>query len=170
MYGFVRILILPAAILKIITNLITNTVWVGSSVASANGRKSNINMLDASGNNWETQSSAFTETLKSSIITTSAKFTNASSFGVNKGKISLSRNFEIMGQTSLANATTYKSGTAYNDGAQLNSSYPGLCSGLTVHTIIQFLSRFMLWSCPYNYIFLIKIYQLFQRIKIEFLY
>ena len=105
-------------------NLITNTVWVGSSVAAANGRKSNINMLTSDGNNWETQSSAFTEILKSQIGTTSAKFTNASSFGVNKGKITLTRNFEIMGQTSLAIATTYNSGTSYNVGAQLNSSYP----------------------------------------------
>ena len=104
-------------------NLITNTAWVGSSVAAGNGRKSNINMYDATGA-WETQSSAFTETLKSSITSTSAKFSNASSFGGNKGKITLSRNFEIMGQTSLANATTYNSGTSYNVGAQLNSSYP----------------------------------------------
>ena len=40
------------------TNLVTNMVWIGSGTANANGRKSNTNMLDASGN-WETQSSAF---------------------------------------------------------------------------------------------------------------
>ena len=73
------------------TNLVTNMVWIGSGTANANGRKSNINMLDASGN-WETQSSAFTETLKAQITSSSsnyttinAKFTDASTFWV-RGK------------------------------------------------------------------------------------
>ena len=49
------------------TVLDSNAVWIGSGSANANGRKSNINMLDATGT-WETQSSAFTETLKARLL------------------------------------------------------------------------------------------------------
>jgi hypothetical protein len=57
------------------TDLVSNLLWIGSGTANANGRKSNINMLDSTGNNWETQSSAFTETLKSQIGTNSSNIT-----------------------------------------------------------------------------------------------
>ena len=60
-------------------NLRTNTLFIGSG-AAANGRFSNINMLDAGGQNWETQSSAFTEALK-------AKLQSYKSFNNNTGKI-----------------------------------------------------------------------------------
>jgi len=49
--------------------LSTNVLWIGSGNANANGRYSNINMLTADGNNWETQSSAFTEALKARLLT-----------------------------------------------------------------------------------------------------
>jgi hypothetical protein len=114
-------------------SLNSNVIWVGSGTAAGNGKYSNINMLDSGGQNWETQSSAFTETLKAQIGTSTAnvttlneKFATASSFGGSKGKITLSRNFQIMGQTSLANGTTYNNSTAYNVGAQLQSQYPAL--------------------------------------------
>jgi hypothetical protein len=109
-----------------------NTLWVGASTAAANGRKSNINMYDALGN-WETQSSAFTETLKTQIgtnatnvTTLNEKFATASSFGGSRGKITLLKNFQIMGQTALNNGQTYNNSTAYNVGTQLYSQYPGL--------------------------------------------
>ena len=50
------------------TVLNSNVVWIGSgTVNGAYGRKSNINMLNSS-NVWETQSSAFTETLKARLL------------------------------------------------------------------------------------------------------
>ena len=52
----------------------TNTVYIGAGTAAANGRKSNLLMLDATGNNYETQSSAFTEEIKTNITTMSNKF------------------------------------------------------------------------------------------------
>jgi hypothetical protein len=107
------------------TNLVTNLVWIGSGTANANGRKSNINMLDATGNNWETQSSAFTETLKaqitsssSSIIILNNKFSSAFNFGGSKGKISITRNFDIIGLSvsTLSNSTLYIGENQYNVG------------------------------------------------------
>jgi hypothetical protein len=56
-------------------NCESNLLRVGSTTANANGRKSNILMYDASGNNWETQSSAFTETLKSQISSNASNIT-----------------------------------------------------------------------------------------------
>ena len=106
-------------------SLTSNVLWVGSTTANANGRKSNINMYDALGN-WETQSSAFTEAIKTNITTMSNKFLNASAFGGNKGKITLLRNFQIMGQTALTNGQTYNGSTIYDVGAQLYLQYPGL--------------------------------------------
>ena len=104
----------------------TNVLWVGSITANANGRKSNINMYNSSGTGWETQSSAFTEAIKTNITTMSNKFLNASAFGGNKGKITLVRNFQIMGQTALTNGQTYNGSTIYDVGAQLYLQYPGL--------------------------------------------
>lgn len=69
------------------TNLVTNVVWIGSGTANANGRKSNINMLDSTGNNWETQSSAFTEVHKEKINS----LIDAASFGNSKGLISFTQ-------------------------------------------------------------------------------
>ena len=56
----------------------------------------------------------------------SNKFLNASAFGGNKGKITLLRNFQIMGQTALTNGQTYNGSTIYDVGAQLYLQYPGL--------------------------------------------
>ena len=73
-------------------NLNTNTLYVGSGTVAANGKYSNLLMLDAGGQNWETQSSAFTEALKTQITTTSNKFSDSSSFGgSNIGKISFTQ-------------------------------------------------------------------------------
>ena len=73
-------------------------------------------MLDAGGQNWETQSSAFTETIKQQIITTTSKFTDASSFGGNLGKKKvIVNNFSIFG---LGNITTLVNGTVYNNNTQ----------------------------------------------------
>ena len=106
------------------TNLITNVVWIGSGTANANGRKSNINMLDATGNNWETQSSAFTETLKASIQTNDTRLNVARDFSVNVG---VPTGFNAIGRTSLANNTAYGTATTLLDvGVLLNSSYPTL--------------------------------------------
>jgi hypothetical protein len=97
-------------------SLNSNVIWVGSGTAAGNGRFSNINMLDAGGQNWETQSSAFTETIKQQIITTTSKFTDASSFGGNLGKKKvIVNNFSIFG---LGNITTLVNGTVYNNNTQ----------------------------------------------------
>jgi hypothetical protein len=53
----------------------SNLLRIGSTTANANGRKSNILMYDSSRNNWETQSSAFTEVLKSQISTNASNIT-----------------------------------------------------------------------------------------------
>ena len=112
-------------------NLSSNTVYIGSITPAGNGYKTNLNFLEASG--YATQSSAFTETLKTqigtnqtNITTLSNKFLNASAFGGNKGKITLVRNFQIMGQTALTNGQTYNGSTIYDVGAQLYLQYPGL--------------------------------------------
>jgi hypothetical protein len=99
----------------------SNSVTIGSNVANANGQKSNIQMYAADGINLETQSSAFTETFKNNIAF-------ASIFGGNRGKRTIIRNFQIMGQsgTTLAVNTTYNGGVNYNIGAQLNAIDPGL--------------------------------------------
>jgi hypothetical protein len=59
-----------------------NMLWVGSGTANANGRKSNIKMLDENGT-WEIQSSAFTEELKTKVLGSS----NPKSFNNGTGKI-----------------------------------------------------------------------------------
>jgi hypothetical protein len=53
----------------------SNTIWVSGQVAAPNGRYSNINMLNAAGNAFETQSSAFTETIKQQIATNQTNIT-----------------------------------------------------------------------------------------------
>jgi hypothetical protein len=107
-------------------NLTSNVFWVGSdTVNPLYQRKSNINMYNSTGDVWETQSSAFTEDLKQSVLSSALRL-NVSSFGGNKGKIILTRRFQIMGQTSILNGATYNNTTNYNVGAQLNASYPTL--------------------------------------------
>jgi len=59
------------------TVLNSNMVWIGSGTANANGRYSNIKMLNAN-SVWEIQSSAFTEELKSKLL---------NSFNNNTGKL-----------------------------------------------------------------------------------
>ena len=115
------------------TNGITlnsNVLWIGSGTVNANGKYSNINMLDAGGQNWETQSSAFTDTIKQNIVTMSDKFLNASIFGQNTGKISITKNFEFIGRasgtTTLANNTVYNNTFDFNVGLDLNSYGPNL--------------------------------------------
>ena len=55
----------------------TNIVKIGSGIAGGiNNRKSNILMLDSIGQNFETQSSAFTETLKTQIGTNATNLQN----------------------------------------------------------------------------------------------
>lgn len=56
-------------------NCESNLLRVGATTVNANGRKSNILMYDALGNDWETQSSAFTETLKTQIGTNASNIT-----------------------------------------------------------------------------------------------
>ena len=69
----------------------------------------------------EVQSSAFTEIFKSQIGINAFgiealdfKFLNSSAFGSGKGKISLSKTFEIMGQTALTNSVNYTGSTVYD--------------------------------------------------------
>ena len=87
-------------------------------------------MFNAAGTDWEIQSSAFTETLKTQITTTAAKFTNASAFGGNRGRITLLRGFDLIGRpfgTATLVANTLYSGTMnYNVGQNLQSLYPDL--------------------------------------------
>jgi hypothetical protein len=55
----------------------TNILYVGSGTPYPNNNKySNIAMLDSGGQNWEVQSSAFTETLKTQIGTNTTKLQN----------------------------------------------------------------------------------------------
>ena len=58
-------------------SLSSNIVWVGGSVPAANGRYSNINMINSAGSAWETQSSAFTEALKQQVINVNTLIQNA---------------------------------------------------------------------------------------------
>jgi hypothetical protein len=73
----------------------TNTVWLSGGTAAGNGRYSNINMLNAAGTGWETQSSAFTDTLKGQITTNQTNITtltnrlnDISNFGIIRGYLS----------------------------------------------------------------------------------
>jgi len=47
----------------------TNVLYLGSGTANPNGFFSNLNMLQPGGQNWETQSRAFTEALRASVVT-----------------------------------------------------------------------------------------------------
>jgi hypothetical protein len=81
-------------------------------------------MLDATGNNYEYQSSAFTEAIKTNITTMSNKFSQQSSFGTS-GKITfLYYNFSFIGQnvTVLANNTPYVNSTLLDVGLVLRNS------------------------------------------------
>ena len=82
-------------------------------------------MLASDGTTWETQASAFTETLKTQIATTAAKFTDASAFGQNKGRITMLRGFDLIGRpagtTTLVANTVYTGSTNYNVGLNLQS-------------------------------------------------
>jgi len=103
----------------------SNVLWVGSSTANANGRKSNINMYNATGTGWETQSSAFTEALKSQITTNQTNITalqNARTYAQTAiARITLT-NAQIFGRNwPLNNSTVY--GTLTNNlslGLRLN--------------------------------------------------
>jgi hypothetical protein len=56
-------------------NCESNLLRIGSTTANSNGRKSNILMYDSTGTSYETQSSAFTETLKSQIGANTSQIT-----------------------------------------------------------------------------------------------
>jgi hypothetical protein len=111
------------------TNVIqmdTRALYIGSeTISPINGRKSNFLMLASDGTTWETQASAFTETLKTQISTTAAKFTDASAFGSNKGRIVMLRGFDLIGRpagtTTLVANTLYSGATNYNVGLNLQS-------------------------------------------------
>jgi hypothetical protein len=104
-------------------NLQSNIVWVGSGTANANGRKSNINMYDATGTSWETQSSAFTETLKTQLISNTNKFTDASSF-YNRGKYktAIVSNVVIGLADPLPQSKNYNNYTPTNNSNSFNAS------------------------------------------------
>lgn len=111
------------------TNIIqidTRATYIGSeTVNPISGRKSNLLMLASDGTTWETQSSAFTETQKTQIATTAAKFTDASAFGQNKGRITMLRGFDLIGRpagtSTLVANTVYTGTTNYNVGLNLQS-------------------------------------------------
>ena len=85
-------------------------------------------MFNAAGTDYEIQSSAFTETLKSQVINATAniiqlqtlnlKFSSAFGFGGSTGKISITRNLDIIGLSgsTLSNSTLYSGGNLYNVG------------------------------------------------------
>ena len=83
-------------------NLSSNTVFIGSNTPAGNGFKANLNFLEAS--DYTTQSSAITETLKSSVQTSEARLNAARDFSINVG---VTTGFNAIGRTSLANNTSY---------------------------------------------------------------
>jgi hypothetical protein len=110
----------------------TNLLRIGSTTQNANGFYSNILFsIDNTFTNFETQSSAFTETLKTQITTSTTNYTSintrlndARDFTVNVG---VQTGFNAIGRTSLANNTAYGTATTLLDvGVLLNSSYPTL--------------------------------------------
>ena len=109
--------------------LYTNLIYAGSAITNTNtSRKSNIYMYNPAGTDWEIQSSAFTESLKSQVINATAniiqlqtlnlKFSSAFGFGGSKGKIRITRNFDIIGLSvsTLLNSTLYSGSTLFNVG------------------------------------------------------
>ena len=105
----------------------TNILYIGSGTPYANNNKySNIAMLDSGGQNWEVQSSAFTEALKTNVLSISS----SSAFGNNKGKITLARNFEWIGKasgtTTLTANTIYTGSFNFSIGHELYFTYPTL--------------------------------------------
>jgi hypothetical protein len=108
-------------------NLLCNNVRVGSSTINpATGFRSNLFFLDSGGNNYIAQSSAFTEAIKNDVATSKAKFSSAFGFGGSKGKITLTKNFEIIGQaagtTQLLTGAIYSGLTVYNVGLAFRST------------------------------------------------
>ena len=104
-------------------------LYAGSAITNTNtSRKSNIYMYNPAGTDWEIQSSAFTESLKSQVINATAniiqlqtlnlKFSSAFGFGGSKGKIRITRNFDIIGLSvsTLLNSTLYSGSTLFNVG------------------------------------------------------
>jgi hypothetical protein len=124
----------------------SNTIWVSGQTPAGNGRYSNINMLNSAGNNWETQSSAFTETLKAQItINQNNIASNTTSITNNTDNINglidnqtiiysrlnmqhmkINLGFNMIGGSSLADNTTYTNflGYSFNLGAYMyNNGY-----------------------------------------------
>ena len=90
------------------TVLNTNMLWVGSGTANANTRYSNIKMKNAN-NDWETQSSAFTEELKAKIL-------SVESFYNGNGKIEfIAASFWWIGE--VYNITALQGNTHYQQSA-----------------------------------------------------
>jgi hypothetical protein len=88
----------------------SNTIWVSGQTPAGNGRYSNINMLNFAGNSWETQSSAFTETIKqqittntSDIATLKTRVDTLSTFGIIRGYLSA---LQFCGYTTPFTAST----------------------------------------------------------------
>jgi hypothetical protein len=91
------------------TVLDNNMLWVGSGTANANGRKSNIKMMDVNGT-WEIQSSAFTEEIKTKLL---GLVPNPKIYNNGTGKIEIAAfSFWWIGQaynvTNLAASTHYQ--------------------------------------------------------------
>jgi hypothetical protein len=112
-----------------VTQLDTKVVYIGSTTP-LNGYYSTLAFYNSTGTAFENQNSAFTETLKTQITTTTDKFTNARIFGGNRGRIKMLRGFDIIGRpagtpTLVAN-TVYTGSTNYNVGQNLQNLYPGL--------------------------------------------
>jgi hypothetical protein len=93
----------------------SNTIWVSGQTPAGNGRYSNINMLNSAGNNWETQSSAFTETLKAQITT------NQTNIATNTFNI-----------TTLSSQTTANSNNITNLQARLQMSHMIINANLNI--------------------------------------
>ena len=87
----------------------TNTVWMSGGTPAGNGRYSNLNMLNSTGTAWETQSSAFTETIKAQITTNQNNIT-ALQNTLNNSKTAIARinysngNVFLLGRTTTLNA------------------------------------------------------------------
>jgi hypothetical protein len=111
-----------------VVRLTTSMLYVGSGTANPNGFYSNINMLDATGNVWETQSRAFTETLRASVFQSAAAVTNWNNIFQNQ-IIKLNTgtgNVSILGRsTTLTPSTNYPTKTElFNLGIFMNGLFP----------------------------------------------
>lgn len=87
----------------------SNTIWISGQIPAGNGRYSNLNMLNSTGTAWETQSSAFTETIKEQITTNQNNIT-ALQNTLNNSKTAIARinysngNVFLLGRTTTLNA------------------------------------------------------------------